>query len=243
MGELFWGGIMPYDQPLKKGCPTNGYRTYNPTEMMENWRGNCRKDPEAHGLRNCAEISMLFAVPSSQRPGGTPLSGRRAPRRPPTGADWANGGPNRPMRESTLGIGSTLQRVSDDMVGRHVVEGRASKAGTLERDEESGAQVLTSRWKSTSCDTWGQWPMGQTPSIAKPRRSAVAREAIEERKLGEMYLQCNNYKEAKRHLAQASQLMSLAEDSELGLNAHSNVGQRGYPSNAAQGPRPSGHNT
>merc|ERR1712023_312947 len=80
MGELFWGGIMPYDQPLKKGCPTNGYRTYNPTEMMENWRGNCRKDPEAHGLRNCAEISMLFAVPSSQRPGGTPLSGRRAPR-------------------------------------------------------------------------------------------------------------------------------------------------------------------
>ena len=47
----------------------------------------------------------------SKRPGGTPLSGRRGPRRPPTGADYPTGGPRRPLRESTLGLGSTLQRV------------------------------------------------------------------------------------------------------------------------------------
>jgi len=177
---------------------------------------------------------MLFAVPSSQRPGGTPLSGRRAPRRPPTGSEYPNGGPRRPMRESTLGLGSTLQRVSDDVVGRHVVEGRASRAGTSAKDEESGTQVLTTRWKSTSTDTWRHW---DSPALAKPSQSAVAKEAIEERKLGEMYLQCNNIAEAQRHLAQASQLMRLAEDVDLGLNQHKNVGQRGFPSKI-KGPRP-----
>lgn len=186
-------------------------RTYNPCEKMENWRLNCRKDPEAHGFRNCAEIAMVFAVPQSKRPGGTPLSGRRAPRRPPTGAEYPNGGPRRPLRESTLGLGSTLQRVSDDMVGRHVIDGRASKAGVLEKDDESGAQVLTSRWASTGTDTWGAW---DPPALTNPTRSAVAREAIEERKLAETYLQCNNMMEAQRHLAQveASSSFIRADD-------------------------------
>ena len=40
------------------------------------------------------------------------------------------------------------------------------------------------------------------PALANPTRSAVAREAIEERKLAETYLQCNNMGEAQRHLAQ-----------------------------------------
>jgi len=160
----------------------------------------------------------------SKRPGGTPLSGRRGPRRPPTGADYPTGGPRRPLRESTLGLGSTLQRVSDDMVGRHVIEGRASKAGCIEKDDESGAQVLTSRWKGTGTDTWGAW---EAPTLLNPTRSAVAREAIEERKLAETYLQCNNIAEAQRHLSQAAQLMSLVDEADMGLNAHNNVGQRG----------------
>jgi len=118
---------------------------------------------------------------------------------------------------------------------RHVQEGRASKAGVLEKDVESGAQVITSRWKSTGADSWGQW---DAPALKNPSRSAVAREAIEERKLAEMYLQCNNMSEAQRHLAQAAQLMSLAEeDVDMGMNAHKNVGQRGHPSKI-KGPRP-----
>ena len=61
-------------------------------------------------------------------------------------------------------------------------------------------------------------------------KSAVEREAIEERKLAETYLQCNNMAQAQKHLAQAAQLMSLVDDVDMGLNRHNNVGIRGGPS-------------
>jgi len=50
-----------------------------------------------------------------------------------------------------------MQMVSDDLIGRGVNSGMPSKASAFNKDEESGAHILTKKWQSTGRGSWGAW--------------------------------------------------------------------------------------
>merc|ERR1711934_673133 len=200
-----------YGSGLHKLPAIAGLQSYRPVDKMEIWRHRCRQEPEAFGFRNCAEISMLYSTKPVPR-GRTPVATRTVQRRPPTGSEFnvIGGASQTSLKESVKGLGSTLQRVSDDMVGRHVSDGEPSRA--LSRAQDSAASQW---WESTFSRTIGSAVLDNVPTSVKPLMhrpvDAAHKEAIQERKVAEMYLQCNNHREAQKHLSQSARLFALAD--------------------------------
>jgi len=213
-----------FNAPTHKLPAIVGLSKFSPQDDMQNWRHRCRQEPEGFGVRNCAELSMLQSGSAGPR-GRTPVSMRTEKRRPPTGANYPNGGPLVHIKEAVLGLGSTLQRVSDDMVGRHVAEGRASKApGVTKARPPSNPKSDPAQWWSSA--TQRQMQSGST-SNQMSLKQAAEREAAEERKVAEMYLQVHNHKQAQKHLSQSARLLQMAATMDQQDGDNSRAGNSG----------------
>lgn len=155
----------------------------------------------------------MMHVPQPGARGRTPVAIRKSLRRPPTGCEFPTGGPTAHLKETVKGLGSTLQKVSDDMVGRHVAEGKPARVAT---HAQTFGPSCSSWWESTHSRTMGASSKGSLESkgLVVDTKQAILREAVQERKVGETFLQCGNHRSAQKHLSQSARLFQLAQEAD-----------------------------